>query len=370
MIPLRVLLMTDEATVGGGQRQLLALAERMDPARFEVGVACPTEGYLVDEIRLRRIRHVPLNLPNYPSLTAIARTFGALRRFRPDILHTHGGTAGFYGRCAGGMIPGIRIVHTYHGIHYLNFTPGIRRLTYTFIDKLLLRSTDIVICVGQGDYRAGLVAGVVNEKKSVVITNGIDVQKFAHKRKSVRRQVIGTIGRLHIQKGQIYLLEAMQHVLASEPSAILRIIGDGELMNYLKNSAQSLGLSGHIEFAGMRNDVAEELAAMEIFVLPSLWEGFPLVLLEAMAAERPIVATRVNGVTEILEDGVDSILVPPRNPKALADAVLVFLRSRSLAVQYAKRAGHKVRDLFTVETMIEKTQQVYEHVGTKAAREA
>ncbi|MEP0822273.1 MAG: glycosyltransferase family 4 protein [Ignavibacterium sp.] len=357
---IKVLLLTDEAGIGGGQRHILSLARLLNAGRFEVIVGCPTEGYLGDEVRRAGIPHVDISLPAGPSPIAFLRTLAMLRSVRPGILHTHGGTAGFYGRMAALFVQGIRTVHTYHGIHYLNFRKGFRRWLYACIDKMLLRWTNGVICVARSDFEAGTRAGVVPGDASV-ITNGIDVDEFRPlTRVKVRNKKVGTIGRMHVQKGQEYLLEAMRRVIDREPSATLRIVGDGKLMERLRAQAAGLGIAEHTEFAGARTDTAEQLSSMHVFVLPSLWEGFPIVVLEAMAAGKPIVATGVNGVSEILEDGVDSILVPPRDAERLAEGILRLLSSDDLADRLAARALDKVRRSFDVGTMVERTEKLYE----------
>lgn len=359
---MRVLLLTDDAGIGGGQRHILSLARLLNPSKFEVIVGCPAKGYLADEVRRAGLRHADISLPAGPSPVALLRTLALLRSLRPDILHTHGGTAGFYGRTAALFVPGIRTVHTYHGIHYLNFQRGFRRWVYTCVDRMLLRWTTGIICVARSDFEAGLKAGVVRRDASV-ITNGIDVEEFRpHARTKVRNKRVGTIGRLHVQKGQKYLILAMRKVLDREPAATLTIVGDGELLEPLRAQAAELGMAERIEFAGARTDTAEQFASMHVFVLPSLWEGFPLVILEAMAAGKPIVATRVNGVTEILEDGVDAILVPPRDVDRLAEGILSLLLSDELADRLGARALEKVKRNFGVKTMVESTEHMYGHV--------
>lgn len=359
----RVLLLTDEATIGGGQRHILALARGLSPRNYTVAVACPAQGYLTDELHRFSLEHIALSLPERPNPVALYRTWRVMKEYAPDVLHTHGGTAGFYGRLAASLMPSVRVVHTYHGIHYLHQRRSLRTALYTSIDRYLLRRTHAIICVARADLDDGRKAGVVEPRIASVITNGIDPKEFRTRRRARKNgSVIGTIGRLHVQKGQAVLLEAMRMILKEHPEASLRIVGDGDLMAPLKKKAAELGVATKVSFAGARTDTAEQLAGMDVFVLPSLWEGFPIVLLEAMAAEKPIVASRIGGVTEIVEDGVDALLVEREDAPALASAVLRILQVDSLRKALGRRAGEKVRTRFTAERMVRETEEVYRRI--------
>ncbi len=361
---LKVLLLTDDAFVGGGQQHVLSLARRIDPKKFEVAVGCPRSGFLVDEIQRSGIRHFPVDLPERADWVGMTNVREILKSFMPDIVHSHGGTAGFYGRLASFFFPSIRMVHTYHGIHYLNFKGGWRKHLYTLVDRLLLGITDRVICVARSDFQAGLRAGVVTRRKGVVIFNGIDFKKFRGQKRNVRGKasrdkLVGTIGRLHIQKGQEDLLKAARIVLRENPRVSFCIIGEGELGGRLRAVAGALDIASRVSFPGARTDIADQLSRMDVFVLPSLWEGFPIVLLEAMAARKPIVATAVNGVLEILENGKNALLVSPGNPQELSKAILRMLADGNFAASCGANALAKVRSTFTEAEMVRRTEDVY-----------
>lgn len=360
--------MIDEASIGGGQQHVLWLAERIDKSKFDVAVACEREGYLVDELRKKTIPHFPVEMSNTPGFRSLLACRKILRDYAPDILHTHGGTAGFYGRISAKLAGINSTIHTYHGIHYLNFERRIAKYAFTWIDRLLLHITDWILCVAQNDFQIGMKAHVVKRSKSSVIHNGIDVDKYqtSEKRQYYREMksglVVGAVGRLHVQKGHSYLLKAARQVIDRYSATEFVIIGDGELREYLKEQREKLDLQRHVRFIGSQTDIRSHLAEMDVFVLPSLWEGFPIVLLEAMAGRIPIVATRVNGVTEILRDGRDALLVSPKNPVELAQAIITFIEHPELRESLAENAFRKVRMQFHVDDMVRKIEQVYEHV--------
>ena len=360
----RILLVIDEATVGGGQQHVLWLAEGLDRSQFEVAVACESSGYLVDELHKHGIRHFPVTMSNIPNPIAIRTCQNIIHEYDPAIVHTHGGTAGVTGRLAALMVPAVRIVHTYHGIHYLHDSRMARRMIFGKTEKALGRATDRCICVSQGDLKIGREAGIIIPERTTVVRNGIATKPYecARTYDTSERPVIGTIGRLHPQKGHRFLIEAARDVIARYPDAEFQIVGDGELAGELKARTTRLGLDGHVQFLGSRTDIPFLLEKMDLFVLPSLWEGLPLVLLEAMASGLPVVATAVDGITEIVQDRVEALLVKPKDAGALSHAILLLLGSRTIAEQLGRAAKVTVVERFGVERMVRETEDVYRSV--------
>jgi glycosyltransferase involved in cell wall biosynthesis len=360
---IRVLLMIDEATVGGGQQHVLWLARGLDRAAFDVAVACESEGYLVDELRSSGIKHFSLTMTNRPSASAGMRARHCIMGWKAEIVHTHGGAAGVTGRLAAQSVRGCRIVHTYHGHHYLHQGSALKRQMFTRIERTLLRVTDRIICVARADRDTGVAAGIVDPAKTSVILNGIACDRYTTQRTyALAGPVMGTIGRMHEQKGQRFLLDAMPEILRCTPGARLVIHGWGELEESLKAHARELQLGAAVSFAGRTNDPAGVLREMELFVLPSLWEGFPIVLLEAMASGLPIVATAVDGVLEMVSDGRNALLVPPGDPGLLAQAVTRVLHDENLRRRLGENAARDVRERFSVERMVAETEVVYKEV--------
>jgi glycosyltransferase involved in cell wall biosynthesis len=214
----------------------------------------------------------------------------------------------------------------------------------------------------------------VSPDKVVTIHNGIDVGKFSYPGPQSPAQVrdsfgipkgvplVGTVGRFRPQKGLADLLAAMVQVRHLIPSARLLLVGGGELLDDLETKALSSGLGTAVTFAGMRSDVPKILAALDVFVSSSLWEGMPNAILEAMAAGLPVVATAVGGTPEVVEDGVTGLLVPPGDPKALAEAIACLLQDIDLRQQMGQAGRGRVTQHFSIERMVERTQTLYEQL--------
>jgi glycosyltransferase involved in cell wall biosynthesis len=172
-------------------------------------------------------------------------------------------------------------------------------------------------------------------------------------------EIIITVGRLHAQKGHCYLLQAIAKAEKKVPKIKLIIIGEGEEENNLKNLVKSLDLTDKIIFAGLRGDVEKIFPIAELFILPSLWEGMPNVILEAMAAGKPVVATKVGGVPEVVVHGETGILVPPEDSNALTSAIIDLLRDKLKAKMMGQAGRMRIEEHFTISKTIEKTEYLY-----------
>ncbi|MHC1738751.1 MAG: glycosyltransferase family 4 protein [Ignavibacteriaceae bacterium] len=369
---MNVLLMIDEASLGGGQKHVLWLAQNIDKRKFRVSVACDKSGWLVDELGKENIKNYPISITNKPNLLSLIRIRRLIKSLRPLIIHTHGGTAGFYGRLGAMFLKDCRTIHTYHGIHYLNDKITIKKSVFRIIDKLFLSLTDRIICVAKSDFDSGVKAGVVIPEKTEVIYNGIEIEAYTGGEKkgdsievilSGEKEgeiIIGSIGRLHVQKGYSFLIEAAYELIKKYSYLRFHIVGDGELRSDLDSKIRKYGLEDKFVLLGSREDVIDEVAKMDIFVLPSLWEGLPIVLLEAMAARKPIVATNVNGNKEILSDGETALLVNPGNAEEIVNKIDEILTDSALRGKLVENAFARVNEVFSLHNWIVKTERQYE----------
>ena len=236
------------------------------------------------------------------------------------------------------------VVETYHGREA--WRKGIVKGRFG-VDRVVSQWVDRVIAVSESAREFLIHTKGISLEKVTVIPNGCDLSVFrpGRARKAVRMElgldadapVIGVVGRLEPQKGHQFLLDAFPRVAAEFPNARLLLIGDGSLRTQLARQAARVGIASHVIFAGFRTDIPRLLDAVDLMVLPSLWEGMPLTALEAAAMAKPIVATDVDGTAEVVQDGVTGRLVPPANASALGDAILETLRHPRKACQMGDR---------------------------------
>jgi starch synthase (maltosyl-transferring) len=237
------------------------------------------------------------------------------------------------------------------------------------------RLVNVEVCVSNG-VRDFLAAGGFPREKLVVIPNGVDARRFEGRDPAFKERLgispdtplVATIGRLHEQKGMAYFLRAAASVRHSRPKCHFLLVGTGPLEAELRALAKQLHLEGSVTFFGYCGDVPSVLKATDVFVLASLWEGMPNAVLEAMAAGAPVVATRVEGVADILEHERTGVLVLPRDVPGLASALLRLLDDPARAARLAQAAQSHVREHFRIEAMVRRHEQLYAGLLARAAQ--
>lgn len=362
--------MIDRSFLGGGQSNLLSLARFLDRNSFEVSVCSQGEGPLVDVLRKEEIPHFPIAFSKRFQTGIVRDIILLLNRHHFDILHTHGGVAGFFGRWAARKCDRPpRVVHTLHGIHYLHYRNFFLKYLYVCLERFFSRFSDSIIFVSDADRERGRHFKLVPGDKQVVIKNGIDFESF--KPEPMRKEamegfefdsstpIIGTVARLHRQKGLSYLFKAARKIQEFIPEAKVWIVGGGPLLSKLQRLGKKLNLEKTIVLLGERPNVAQLLSRFDVFVLPSLWEGLPYSLMEAAALAKPVVATDIDGVRELVKHGETGLLVPIRDSTRLAQAVVRLIQDREYATNLGLHLKDAVLQEYKLSRMLQKTQDLY-----------
>lgn len=361
-----IVMMIDDATIGGGQRHILQLLDHLDRQKYHIAMLCGERGFFTQELETRGISYEIIPMSNIPRLRSIARCRSTLRKMAPAIVHTHGGTAGFYGRLATRAIPEIKTVHTYHGIHYAHAEQSLKKKLFARIDRYLASKTDRLICVSHADFEIGVRLKLVHPSRTRVIPNGIDINKFNKRpdQGKIGREefVIGTVARLHEQKGHRYLIETAKIIHGKHPSVRFHLIGGGELLEPIKTQIADAGLDEVVLLLGERNDIDDLYNTFDAFALPSLWEGLPLVLLEAMAAGLPVVATDISGNAELIDDNVDGLLCASRNSADLARILERIITEKTLRTTLGANARDKIVKNYSVSRTIQEVERLYDEL--------
>ena len=351
---------------------LLSLAQNLDRERFGVAISAKGGGPLEDAARESGIPFYPVPFRKGFNFRLIDEIASVLRTKEIDLLHTHGGIAGFYGRWAARRARTPVVVHTLHGIHYLHYRNFFLKWGYAFLERLFSRFSGALIFVSEADRRKGKMWKLVTESKSHVIRNGIDFpdppgqEKLDARRKELGidpgQAVIGTVARLHRQKGLIYLVRAARSLRLRHPEAKIIVVGGGPLEQELTETAERIAGPGVCLFLGERSDAREILPLFDVFVLPSLWEGLPLALIEAASLAKPIVASDIDGVREVIRNGETGLLVPSADPQGLAAAISRLLEERDFAARLGNRARADIPPRFALQRMVRETENLYIHL--------
>lgn len=368
---INILHITKMRGVSGSENHLLTLLPTLDRNRFQVQLCILAEARHVEAIQEYKhtleqagIAVSVLIIHKYIDLLLIQKLWRLMRQTSCQIVHTHLIHADLYGTLAAKFARVPVIISSRHNDDRFRQ----QRLSIWLNRMLAHWQTKIVVIsdwVGQFLQRVEQIPA----DKIVRIHYGLDPTAIRAQRdpQYVRRQlqippdapVIGTIGQLAEQKGQLYLLHAVKHVMPQFPALRVVIIGKGALSEDLKRQAKILGIEQNVIFTGYRTDAIKLLSGFDLFVFPSLWEGFGLVLLEAMALEKAIVASRVSAIPESVVDGQTGLLVPAQNPDQLAEALARLLKSPELA-QHMGRAGYeRLTQHFSVPQMVSATETLY-----------
>ncbi len=278
-----------------------------------------------------------------------------------DIIHTHGYKSNFYGLIAAKLLkkPAVSTCH--------NWIPQYE--TYYRSDKYTLRFFNKVVGVSES-VRNELLKNNVREDKISIIFNGVNINRFEECSNDLRDEfqiakkvkVIGTVARFTEEKGLLNLVETAREISNTFENVRFMIVGDGPLRGELEKKSAELGIAGKVIFTGLRSDLPEVYSTFDIFVLPSLQEGLPMVLLEAMAAKKPIVATTVGAIPRVLTDRVDGLLVSPGDIDGLKAAIISLLRNEGLSNALAYSAYNKVKSEFSSGAMCARYVQIYDRL--------
>jgi|WetSurMetagenome_2_1015567.scaffolds.fasta_scaffold04968_5 L-malate glycosyltransferase len=319
---------------------------------------------------IQHLQSEPVNLIDLfgrNNLKSICHIVKLVQSKKIDIIHCIDLKSTIIGGVASLFIKGVKTVATIHGLpeHYKNLADQLKYIVSLIIYFLLLRFLfDGKICVSNDlKKRIEKIAGT---KKTKVIHNGIELSTEDNSSQlsgsSKKIFTIGTVGRLDTVKGHIYLLEAAQKLLAERDDVVFQIIGDGPLEDHLKERAVNLGVADKVHFLGFRPDAKSLIASVDIFVLPSLHEGIPYVLLEAMASSKPVICTGVGGVNEVVTNSQDGILVSPKDPQALYEAFKELLLKANYRRKLGENARCKIINEFSSCLMTKNTHLIYEKV--------
>ena len=366
--PVRVLYLIVDLTVGGAEDHLLSLARNLDRTRFLPVVCCiGRKGPIGAEIEAAGIRVEELGKLRKGGFDReiVSRLRALIRRERIDLVHSHMYHANLYGRLAA-FREGVPAVISVHNTYV---RPKILRRV---LNRWLARRTPFILA-GSEAIRDDIARyDRVPPGKIRVVPYGVDVEKFDSvlSREEARgklglpgdRFLVGTVGRLEEQKGQKYLIDAAGRLSRDGRKVTLLIVGSGREEDRLRDQAVREGIGDAVLFLGTRRDLPELFRAMDLFAFPSLWEGFPIALLSAMAAGLPVIVTPVGGVPEVVEDGINGLVVPAGDPVALAEAIWKAHENPVGTSGLGTAAAATIRDRYSHRTTARRIMEIYEQV--------
>jgi glycosyltransferase involved in cell wall biosynthesis len=355
---------------GSGGNTLVTLLGA-DRARYDLWVAGSPGGPLweraansgVRTVQLGRLREKIAPLDDVIVLFQLVRL---IRRERFTVVHTHSSKAGFLGRIAAWLCRTQVIVHTIHGFPWHDFMSRRRRGIYIALERLVRPMTHAFFAVSPQVAREAVEVGMARPTSVFVVPSAVALDEIPYRSDPLVRAalgipadvpVVGTVGRLDFQKAPLDFVRMAASIRTSHPEARFVWVGEGNLLEEAQAEARRLGVE--IIFTGFRDDAARIASSFDVFVISSLYEGLGRSLSEAMASGRPVVATAVNGVVDIVEPGATGFLAPPAEPETLAGKVVWLLDNPDAARQIGEAGRERARSLFDPAVMCRLIEQAY-----------
>ena len=363
--PIHVLQMVDSLHVGGAEGLVFALTRGLISDGFRVSVCYCEPGPIADDLTKMgvHVTRVPWHSRFDPMLSL--RMADVIRKDPPQIVHTHLFKSDFHGRFAA-RLSGVPVVLS--TLHSCN--DWARNPFFGFTYGMTTRFADRIIAVAEEVRDYAISHFHLASSRILTITNGVDIHRFENKKEAALNlraelgiapdaPLVGIVARLDPPKDHETFLRAAALVKKTAPDVRFAIVGDGPLRESLMKLTADLGLDREVVFCGRRNDIPTVMNALDILVLSSVYEGLPMALLEGMAASRPVVSTAVGGIKGLVVDGQTGLLVPPSDPKAIADACLRLVSDSDLRRCLGQAGYERVKEKYSLDEMYSKTVELY-----------
>jgi glycosyltransferase involved in cell wall biosynthesis len=382
MKKIKVLQLITRLDKGGSAEDTIMIASGLDRKKYEVtlmsGLVEDPRQDRKEEIEECGIRHIFIpelvrNINLIKDLTAFLKIYLLLRKEKFDIVHARTSKAGFLGRLAAKLVGVPIIIYTPHGHVFFGYFSTLKTKIFILLERIASPLADKIVALTNGEKEDYISYKIASERKLATICSGTDLNKFKElsldeklrTKKELRipenSLVVGTVGRLVPVKGPEFLIEASKIIISKYPDTYFLFAGDGELRQSLEMKARQMGVNKNIIFLGWRDDVPKIISIFDIFVLPSLNEGMGRVLVEAMALHKPIVASRIGGIPDLVSHSKNGFLVPPKNTMELAKYIMVLLEDRRKR-ETMGFAGKEIASNLSKERMIEDTENLYEEL--------
>ncbi|PCI39787.1 MAG: hypothetical protein COB53_02640 [Elusimicrobia bacterium] len=366
----KILYVSTSSTIGGAEKTLYTLATLVAPSVCEVAgiVTLKPKGHYARELESLGKRVYSLKVKNKAGLQDLQKLALVIHETKPDIVHAI-------------MYQGIQLARAVRRLGYADFklvtSPRVNYRTRTpfslFVDGILKKADDLLIAESESSRKYLVDKLSYDEKKTLTIHNGVDIAGWSVSKadRKERREMIGitdkdfligSVGRLNEQKGHPHLVDAMAALLPKHPELKCVILGEGPEHASLQTRIDSHGIGTQVGLLGEQDNITAWLSAFDVFVLPSLWEGFPNALLEAMALGLPVIASGVDGVPEAIMHGTSGLIVQPGDPNAITTAVSDLLDDKKLRERLGDEAKKVVNENFKLVTMIERYETAYQAV--------
>lgn len=376
---IRIVNIITRMELGGPPILVLDILQHLDKERFESTIATGITidrkydmiGFARDKnIRVFAMPSLVRDIHPLKDIKTLIKLAIFLKKENFDIVHCHTSKGGFIGRLAAKLAGAKIIIYSPHGDIFEGYFCKLATDFFILLEKFAARYTDKIINLTKIEIERFLEHGIGTRHQLKQIYNGINIKYYERAITSNLKKrdefglgkddfVCATVGRFVPVKGHTYLIKAIQKVVKVIPEAKFLFVGDGELKSKLSEEIKSYDLQRNIFLLGARSDIATILSCINVFLLPSLNEGFGMVLIEAMAARKPVIATNVGGVPEVIINGTTGILVPPEDPEAFSSAIIKLYNNPEMSLEMGSAGYSRARNLFDIKTTVHEFEDLY-----------
>tara|TARA_B100001123_G_scaffold68795_1_gene76880 strand:- start:80 stop:1222 length:1143 start_codon:yes stop_codon:yes gene_type:complete len=361
--------------IGGAQDNTLYTVELLNKDKYDISLSCNLNGELVS--RAKKVKHLKLyDVPNLRREVSIINDIRAflylyklIKKENFTIIHTHSSKAGFLGRVAAMLNKTPIVIHTIHGFAFHDYMNSFKKNIFIYLEKLSAKWTHGLVTVSNLNKKKVVDLGIAPIEKLKNIYSGIDLTLFINEKNDQFRKelnldsnhlLLGSVGRLSNQKDPITMIEAFCIVIKRFPNAHLTLVGEGELRDEILIKIDQLQLNGRVHLTGNKNDPWKIYHSLDLFIMSSIYEGLGRSITEALSCGVPVVCTSVEGVPEIVRDNETGILVPPKDPGALATGIINSLNDMDNAKRMAEEGRKFVNENFDVNKMVDDIDSLYD----------
>lgn len=358
----KVLLSINNNILSGIELFTTLLAENLDKDKYNVTIAIPEPGPICKLLDEKKLSYFVFNNKQTGShtLKGIYYIFKNIFKNKYDIIHAQAGIV----PCIMGKLTGCPLLLEHkHGLDYTSDQLNSMGKFKLFYEKSKKYFTDYTLTVCESDKKILLDKFAYKDHTVKTIYNGINISMPAERKKSNNKKVIGTIGRLTFQKGQEFLIYAAKNLLNKGLNFEFHIYGDGEKFEEYKNLINKLELKEIVFLKGFTNDIESSIYTFDLFVLPSRYEGIPYVILYAMGLGLPIIASNVGGISEIIKDGMNGVLVEKENSDIISDKIQLLMNDENLRTRVANNAKKDFFEKYTLDKTIRDVEKLYSKVS-------
>lgn len=373
----RILYPVIDGEITGGNIICLRIIEEVLKRGYGVVVNSPTEGKFTDILRKKGLKVYNIDTRRTFRFDNVIRLMCIIKRENINLVHSHTPLGGVILSRLAGCLTGVPVINHAHAPYFMNPNPIVKG--YQFLFNWVTSRVFCAKVIAVSEFiRREIVRQGVAVNKTIVVYNGINLSDIRYKNTPIKireefgleqnQYIIGEVSRLREDKGQHVLLKAAHRVIKNNPDTVFMIVGEdiekgGEYRKKLEKLADDLGVKEKIIFTGYRSDIIDLMNIFDVFVLGSTFnEGLPVVILEAMAAKKIVIATSIGGNPEIVVDGQTGTLIPPKDPDKLAQVITYYLNNQEISKQMGEKGYERVKQYFSLSQMLDKVMDIYKEV--------